>query len=187
MADQEKIATLRNLMTLPNDPFWSVDIGKLCERVRSSPKGLTTTEAQQQSKKFGIDTRHDFSWWRAVWAQVRSPITLMLIFSAVLSIFVGEPAEAAIMLGIIAIIAGLGVWQKHSASKITDKQLAMVQTDDSAWRDGKSVEVPAKELVVGNMVELFAGAAVASRVSGEWKMQTFISDSLWKTSVNCLA
>ena len=153
----------RVFMTLPNDPFWSGDIIKLCERARSSPKGLTTPEAQQRSKEFGpntIETQHDFIWWRAAWTQVRSPITLMLIFSAVLSIFVGEPTEAAIILGIIAIGAGLGVWQEHSASKIVEKLLAMVQIDVAACRDGKSVEVPAKELVVGDVLELSAGASV---------------------------
>ena len=150
-------------MNPPNKPFWSGDTATLCARVHSSPNGLTTAEAQQRSKEFGpnsIETQRQFVWWRGVWAQIRSPITLMLIFSAGLSLFVGERTEAAIILGILAISAGLGFWQEHSASKIIEKLLAMVQTNVLAWRDGKSVEIPTTELVVGDVLELSAGASV---------------------------
>jgi Mg2+-importing ATPase len=150
-------------MATVHDPFWSGDTHALCERLRSSPDGLTTVEAQHRSRESGpnsIESQHKSGWWSSVWGQVRSPITLMLIFSAILSLFVGERTEAAIILGIIAISAGLGVWQELSASKIIEKLLAMVQTSVPVWRDGKAVEVPARDLVAGDVLELTAGASV---------------------------
>ena len=150
-------------MILANDPFWSGNISGLFERSHSSPEGLTTAEAHRRLKEFGpnrIDAPYDFRWWHAGWTQVRSPITLMLIFSALLSMFFGEFTETAIILTIIAISAGLGVWQEHRASKIIRKLLALVETKVSALRDGQLVELSTNELVVGDVLELSAGACV---------------------------
>lgn len=150
-------------MTPTNDPFWSGDIDELFKRVQSSSNGLSTAEAQRRSKEFGpnsIATKHEFVWIVAVWNQLRSPITLMLIISAGLSFFVGERSEAVMILGIIAVSAGLGVWQEHSASKIIQKLLAMVQSNVPTWRDGSSVDVPVTELVVGDVLQLSAGTSI---------------------------
>ena len=150
-------------MTPSKDPFWSGSIDLIYERVHSTARGLTTAEAQQRYAESGpnsIEAKREFGWWRGLWAQIRSPITLMLIFSAGLSLFVGERTEASIILLIITISAGLGVWQEHSASKIIEKLLALVQTSVSTCRDGKTSDVPARELVVGDVLELSAGASV---------------------------
>ena len=120
-------------------------------------------EAQRREQEFGpnsIEIRQEFGWGPAVWGQLRSPITLMLIFSAGLSFCLGEQTEASIILLIIAISAGLGVWQEQSASKIIEKLLALVQTTAMVWRDGKPVAVPATQIVIGDVLELSAGASV---------------------------
>ena len=150
-------------MNHPKDPFWSGEIGRICELVQSSITGLSMAEAQRREQEFGpnsIEIRQEFGWGPAVWAQLHSPITLMLIFSAGLSFCLGEQTEASIILFIIAISAGLGVWQEQSASKIIEKLLALVQTTAMVWRDGKPVAVPATQIVIGDVLELSAGASV---------------------------
>ena len=80
-------------MNHPKDPFWSGEIGRICELVQSSITGLSMAEAQRREQEFGpnsIEIRQEFGWGPAVWAQLHSPITLMLIFSAGLSFCLGE-------------------------------------------------------------------------------------------------
>lgn len=125
--------------------------------------GLSSSDAARRLRQFGpnvIETQREATWWRAVWNQVRSPITLLLIFSAGLSFAVHEATEATMILLIIVVSTALGMWQEHGASRILEQLLALVQGRSSVWRDGRVIDVPDSELVVDDLLELSAGAKI---------------------------
>ena len=145
------------------DAFWSEDAESLGRRLRGTRTGLSSADAEQRLRQFGpnvIEAQREATWWRAVWNQVRSPITLLLIFTAGLSLAVHEAAEATMILLIIVVSTALGMWQERGASRILETLLAMVQTRSSVWRDGRVIEVPDSDLVVGDLLELSAGAKI---------------------------
>ena len=151
-------------MVNPNhEAYWSEDDHELCEALRSSPNGLTSAESGDRLRQFGpnaLDTRREATWWRTVWSQIRSPITLLLIFTAGLSFVLHEATEATMILVIIVVSTALGMWQERGASQTLEKLLAMVQSRSSVWRDGHAIEVPSSELVVGDVLELSAGTSI---------------------------
>ncbi len=125
--------------------------------------GLSSEVAEQRQRQFGpnlIETQREATWWRAIWSQLHSPITLLLIFSAGLSFVLHEAAEATMILLIIVVSTALGMWQERGASRILETLLAMVQSRSSVWRDGRVIEVPDSDLVVGDLLELSAGAKI---------------------------
>lgn len=145
------------------DAFWAADVESLGQQLRSPLTGLSATEAEQRLRQFGpnaIEAHREATWWRAIWSQVRSPITLLLIFTAGLSFAVHEAIEATMILVIIVISTALGVWQEHGASRILETLLAMVRSRSFVWRDGRIIEVADSELVVGDLLELSAGAKI---------------------------
>ena len=130
------------MMGSNHEAFWSEEDRALCEALRSSPSGLTSAESSERLRQFGpnaLDTRREATWWRAVWSQVRSPITLLLIFTAGLSFVLHEATEATMILVIIVVSTALGIWQERGASKTLEKLLAMVQSRSSVWRDGQEI------------------------------------------------
>jgi Mg2+-importing ATPase len=62
----------------------------------------------------------------------------LLIFAAVLSIFVQDAADAIIILTIVLISELLGFWQEQGASNAVEKLLALVQVKATVLRDGQS-------------------------------------------------
>jgi P-type Mg2+ transporter len=152
-----------NLMSPTPTPFWSLDLDAVYRLVKSSSNGLSDTDAKRRLRESGpnsIEGRRRFGWCSGIWAQIRNPISLMLIASACLSMFLGEKSDAAIILAIMAVSIGLGVWQEHHASQTIEKLLEMVQSNVRVRRDGQCVDLPTTEIVVGDVLELSAGSSV---------------------------
>jgi P-type Mg2+ transporter len=89
--------------------------------------------------------------------QFKSPIILILIFAAVLSIFLQDRLDAIIILTIVFISGLLGFWQEQGASNAVEKLLALVQVKATVLREGQSQEISNEEVVPGDIVLLSAG------------------------------
>ena len=93
-------------------------------------------------------------------AQFKSPIILILIFAAGLSLFLHNPIDATIILVIVLVSGFLGFWQERGAANAVEKLYAIVQIKTTVVRDGDSKEVPIEEVVPGDMVVIKAGDAI---------------------------
>jgi Mg2+-importing ATPase len=93
-------------------------------------------------------------------AQFRSPLTLLLLFAATLSLFLRDAADASIILGIVAASALLGFWQERGAAGAVEKLLSLVEVRVKVVRDGAAVDVPADAVVPGDVIELSAGGMI---------------------------
>ena len=132
----------------------------LFRRLRSTPQGLAAEDARQ--KLCGGRTRLSTAApgtqaLALLLAQFKSPIILILLFAAVLSLFLGEATDALIILAIVLASGLLGFWQERGAADALKKLLALVQTKASVLRDGRPVDVPSEQVVPGDIVLLNAG------------------------------
>jgi Mg2+-importing ATPase len=71
-------------------------------------------------------------------AQFKSPIILILIFTAGLSFFLRNPIDATIILVIVLVSGFLGFWQERGAVNAVEKLFAIVQINATVIRDGDS-------------------------------------------------
>jgi Mg2+-importing ATPase len=143
--------------------FWSLPADRVLTEVKSTAAGLSSQDAQQHLSEYGANSlkqKHKSNSLTLLLNQFKSPIILILIFAAVLSIFLKDAADAIIILAIVLISGFLGFWQEKGATDAVEKLLALVQVKATVLRDGKSQEIPNEEVVPGDIVLLNAGDSI---------------------------
>ncbi len=143
--------------------FWSIAITELLDKLAAKANGLTNDEANERLKNFGANRLKPLKRSDALTlliGQFKSPIILILFAATVLSLFLHNMVDAAIILTIVIISGLLGFWQEHSASNAIEKLLAIVQIKTAVIRDGKQQEIPVEDIVPGDIVILNAGDIV---------------------------
>ncbi len=147
-------------MNPQNVPFWSLSTERVLQQNHSTIAGLGRQDAQQRLSKYGANSlkqTHKSSDLMLLLAQFKSPIVLILIFAAILSIFLKDALDAIIILTIVFISGLLGFWQERGASNAVEKLLALVQVKATVLRDSQSQDIPNEEVVPGDIVLLSAG------------------------------
>ena len=112
------------------------------------------------SKKTRWDSKHRHKALRLLVAQFASPIILILIGATVLSMILGQVADAAIILAIVLISGLLGFWQEHGANKAVDALLKRIEVHVEVIRDGVVTSIPLTQVQVDDVVVLNAGDIV---------------------------
>lgn len=143
--------------------FWSLSVSKLFEKLETSEKGLSNEEAQRRLSKFGhnsLKSRKRSNSLTLLLAQFKSPITLILLFAALLSLFLHSHSDAITILAIVLISSLLSFWQEKSATNAVEKLLAMVRIKAEIWRAGSLSEISIEEVVPGDLVRLSTGDGV---------------------------
>lgn len=145
------------------DAWWATTLETQLGELRSSPAGLAEAEARRRLAEHGPNVaapRRRAAAARLFAAQLASPIAVLLLAAAVLSIGLGERVDGAIILGIILVSSLLGFWQERRATGAVERLLAMIQTTATVLRDGRAAEIPLEAVVPGDVVRLAAGASV---------------------------
>jgi len=129
----------------------------------SSPTGLTSHEAASRLSKFG---RNEVERWRkkgafAIFAsQFTSPLVLILFIASLIAGFLGDIIEAVIIIAILLTNAALGFFQEYKSERALEKLARYLSAKAKVIRDGRRMEVDARELVPGDIVELEIGDIV---------------------------
>ena len=122
-----------------NSQFWATPAGDLVKQAGTSADGLTSAEAAGRLQRYGPNTlraRKRTDSVTLLLGQFKSPIILILIFAAVLSVVLRDHVDAGIILGIVLVSGLLGFWQERGANDAVEKLLAIVQVkaDGAAGR-----------------------------------------------------
>ncbi len=159
MQHSKKINTIDK--TLP--AFWSLPAAELLARLKTTPQGVTSDEAQQRLARYGsnlLSPRRTPDSLSLLLAQFKSPIILILLFAAGLSFFLQEHIDMLIILVIVFISGLLGFWQERGAANAVEKLLAIVQIKATVLRDGSPKEIPVEGIVPGDVIMLKAGDVI---------------------------
>jgi Mg2+-importing ATPase len=143
--------------------FWGIAVSELLDQLNATPQGLTGEDAEERLTRSAgnlLKPRRRTNALSLFLAQFKSPLILILIFAAVLSLFLHDPTNALIILAIVFVSGTLGFWQERGAAHAVEKLLAMVQTRVEVLRDGNAVEVPFEDIVPGDIVILSAGGTI---------------------------
>ncbi|MCX7927627.1 MAG: magnesium-translocating P-type ATPase [Candidatus Omnitrophica bacterium] len=132
----------------------------LFSKLNTSFKGLTEQEAQSRLQQYGYNEPAKKK-KRTILIQILSkflnPLVLVLLIIAGFSLFFGEKISA-IMVTIMALISVfLSFIQEYRAGKEAERLSEMVRTTATVYRNGKPKEVHIREIVPGDIVDLFAG------------------------------
>lgn len=131
--------------------------------------GLSDKEAKKRFKQYGSNSMPEprkKSLFSHFIAQFADFMILVLVIAAAVSFFAsmleGEInlVDPVIILAIIILNACLGVFQEHKAEQSLDALKKLSAPDATVLRDGKTIQIPAKNLVPGDIIYLEAGCFV---------------------------
>ena len=131
--------------------------------MNNDEKGLTTKEAKSRLRQYGENVIYHKRRSRPFVTFIRkftSPLLLILIFASLLSFFVGEHTNAAIILTIIVVSGLLDSTNTLKAQNAIDKLVGKVTSTARVVRDGKEKEIPLRDVVPGDLISLSAGDIV---------------------------
>jgi len=144
-------------------PWWSRDVAWLFDELGSRRQGLAAAEAGRRRLRFGpnlvVDARVVTPWHLLV-RQFASPLTLILVIGAAISLVVREWIDAATILLIVAIGAGIGFVQELRAGNALGALRRRLALEVLVWRAGRVERVPTSQLVPGDVIQLSAGNLV---------------------------
>lgn len=92
--------------------------------------------------------------------QLNDPLIYVLLAAAAISLLLHEVSDAVIILAVVCLNAFVGVAQEGKAQRAMDSLKKLTQPKACVIRDGKKREIPAQELVAGDLVCLEAGMQV---------------------------
>ncbi len=145
--------------------WFQMPAGQVLERLESSRKGISQQEAQERGKKYGknvIWEGRKKAWWQVFAEQFGDLLVWILIGAAVVSALT-ENGESSIVIGAVLLLnAILGTMEHQKAEKSLESLRAL--SAPAAWviRDGKKEQIPAKEVVPGDILVLEMGEAAAA-------------------------
>lgn len=134
--------------------------------------GLTTAEASRRLQQFGPNAMPEatVSLWRGALSKFWAPVPWMLEAAIVLQVVLGEYVEAAVIGALLVFNAALGFFQEGRAQATLNALKSRLALVASVRRDALWKNVPASELVPGDLIKLSLGAIVGADVrltSGE--------------------
>ena len=130
-------------------------------------KGLSSAEASARLLKYGenvLEGKRNTSAAKMLASQFKDALTLILIASTAISILMGEYVEAATILAIVLLNALLGFLQEFRTERTLEALQALSAPTAKVLRDGKLCEIPASQVVPGDVILLSAGCRVPADV-----------------------
>ena len=143
--------------------YWSRPLEDLRQSLGSGPEGLTATQAAERLQQDGpnlLVAQSSTSAWGLLFSQFKSPLVVILIVAAFISMLAGEWIDASVVLAIVLGSTLLGFAQEFIAGNAIDKLRSQVQIHASVLRDGQVGVLPSDEIVRGDVVLLSAGSLI---------------------------
>lgn len=129
----------------------------------TASRGLTEAEARRRLARHGrneLPSRTRPRYGPIAARQLGDPLVALLLAAAAVSVVVGETLEAAVIGAIVLLNAVLGFVQESGAERAVLALRQAVRPTASVVRDGVERELPAAEIVPGDLVVLREGDRV---------------------------
>lgn len=143
--------------------WWNLPVAEVLAFFNSNPNGLTQEEAAKRLAQYGpneLIEKEKISPWKIFLEQFKSILIIILLIAIVLSAIVGDIKESIVIAIIVVMASGLGFFQEYRAERAIEALKKMAAPLASAIRDGRETEIPARELVPGDIIQLKAGNKV---------------------------
>jgi len=125
--------------------------------------GLSSEEAGKRLSRYGpnaFEEKKPKTKLQMFLSQLRDPMIYILFGAVIISVFLKEISDAAIILAVILLNAVIGMVQESKAEKSLEALKKLSSPTAMVRRDGCPMEIPASELVVGDIVLLEAGRII---------------------------
>jgi Mg2+-importing ATPase len=122
------------------EAYWSRPAQEVCSALSTLPQGLSSAEAQDRLNQAGRNLLRPQGRIGPVVLflnQFKSPLVLILIFAAAISVLTGEWIDASIIVAIVVASAVLGFIQEYNAGNAVEKLRSQVTLKTTVLHDGQ--------------------------------------------------
>ena len=145
------------------EQWHALDTTATLDRLDSSPTGLSSDEAERRLTECGpnaLPRPPSDRWWGRLLRQFHNLLLYVMLGAAVITAFLEHWIDTGVLLAAVVINALLGFVQEGRAESALDSIRAMLAPRARVRRDGRLVDLPAAELVPGDVVRLVSGDRV---------------------------
>ncbi|RKS95782.1 Ca2+-transporting ATPase [Flavobacterium limicola] len=142
-------------------------LSEITQLLQTTPNGIdeiTVSERMCEHGKNEIEDTKKKSILQMILSQLSDFMILILIAAAIISGIIGDVTDTIIILAIIIINAIVGFIQEYRAEKAMEALKNMVANHARIVREGKMIDIPASDLVPGDVVVLEAGNVIPADI-----------------------
>lgn len=133
--------------------------------LETSEEGLTSKEANKRLEKYGaneLPRPAEESIFHLFISQFENPIELILVMTVVFSFIAKEYIDAIALIFIILIDVIMGTYEEWKARKDAESLTNMIKVTARVIRNGKEIEIPSKDLTLGDLMLLESGDKISA-------------------------
>ena len=127
--------------------------------------GLSAAKAAERLQQNGpnaLPAEKTVPGWRRFLDQYRSYMQIILLIAAVVSFAIGQWSTGAVLVSLTVLNAVVGLRQEGKAESAMNALKSMTKRIARVRRDGAEAQIPAEQVVIGDLVLLSAGDDVAA-------------------------
>jgi len=140
--------------------------------------GLTSTEAAARLAADELRVQRPIGWPRALSAQLRDTMIVVLLAAAALTAAVGDLPDMAVILAVVVVNSVLGAAQEVRSGEALAALAELTAPRSSVIRDGRPRDLPAAEVVRGDLLSLAAGDIVPADAEVRAERSLLVDESV---------
>lgn len=147
----------------------------------ASRTGLTNSEVEKRREKYGpnlLPEKPPPSSFSIFLSQLKNPFVYVLLAAFGITFFLKEYSDSAIIFLAVFVNTILGYVQEKKASKAFHELKKLVHPSAKVMRDGKQVEIDAKDIVPGDIVLLDEGGKIPADGVLVYANRLFIKETI---------
>ena len=143
--------------------YYKKDAREVMTELSTDLNGLSESQVSINRKKYGsnkIEEKKKKSVFEIFIDQFKDLLVIILIIAAIISMITGSYESTAVIISVLILNAVLGTVQYIKAEQSLKSLKSMSSPNAKVIRNGHKIEVPAEDLVVGDIYTLEAGDIV---------------------------
>jgi len=140
---------------------------ELLQSLRTAPEGLAQAEAEERAHTAGpneVAQERRRGWFIRLLIILRNPLVILLAILSSISFATGDARAGTVMAGMVVLSVVLRFVQEARADSAAAKLKAMIHVTATVVREGKAREIPLRDLVLGDIINLSAGDMIPGDV-----------------------
>jgi potassium/sodium efflux P-type ATPase len=150
---------------MPHEPIWSLPVEAVYETLATSTQGISESEAGVRLQQQGFNELPEPP-QRSLWLRFADQLThfmaLLLWVAGILAFISGTPELGWAIWAVIWINAIFSFWQEYQAEQALSALKKVLPAQVKVYRDGILKAIEARELVVGDVMQLEEGDRISA-------------------------
>jgi len=146
-------------------PWHSMKIEEALHTLNAKLGGLSSEDAKKRLQEYGsneLKKEKRKSHILLFFEQFKNILIIILLIATGLSLALGEVYNAIVIISIVIVSATLGFAQEHRAEKALEALKKMTAPTALVLRDGKEIQIQARDIVPGDILLFSTGDKVAA-------------------------